>query len=60
MPTYRYRCNICGEFDYVQSMRDTNLAYCPTCMGGVEKVFSSAPIIFNGSGFYSTERNKIK
>jgi putative FmdB family regulatory protein len=55
MPTYRYRCNVCGEFDYVQSMRDMTLAYCPTCMARVEKVFSSAPVIFNGSGFYSTD-----
>jgi putative FmdB family regulatory protein len=55
MPTYRYRCNVCGEFDYVQSMQDNNLVQCPTCMAKVEKVFSSAPIIFNGSGFYSTD-----
>jgi putative FmdB family regulatory protein len=55
MPTYRYRCNVCGEFDYVQSIRDMTLAYCPTCMARVEKVFSSAPVIFNGSGFYSTD-----
>jgi putative FmdB family regulatory protein len=47
---------VCGEFDYVQSMRDSTLAYCPTCMGMVEKLFSSAPIIFNGSGFYSTDK----
>jgi predicted nucleic acid-binding Zn ribbon protein len=24
-------------------------------MGKVEKVFSSTPVIFNGSGFYSTD-----
>jgi predicted nucleic acid-binding Zn ribbon protein len=39
-------------------MRDTRLAYCPTCMGKVEKVFTSAPVIFNGSGFYSTDGKK--
>jgi putative FmdB family regulatory protein len=55
MPTYRYRCNVCGDFDYIQSIRDMTLAYCPTCMGRVEKVFSSAPVIFNGPGFYSTD-----
>jgi putative FmdB family regulatory protein len=55
MPTYTYRCNSCGEFDYVQSMRDITLAYCPKCMGTVEKLFSASPIIFNGSGFYSTD-----
>lgn len=55
MPTYRYRCGVCGEFDYVQSMRDIRLAYCPTCMGAVEKVFAASPVIFNGSGFYSTD-----
>jgi putative FmdB family regulatory protein len=55
MPTYRYRCNICGEFDYQQSMNDSSLAYCPTCVGPVKKLFNSSPIIFNGSGFYSTD-----
>ena len=58
MPTYSYRCNTCGIFEYRQSMRDMNLAYCPTCMGGVEKVFTPSPIIFSGSGFYVTDSKK--
>jgi putative FmdB family regulatory protein len=55
MPTYRYRCTVCGDFDYVQSMNDKSLSHCPTCLGGVEKIFTPSPIIFNGSGFYSTD-----
>lgn len=59
MPTYTYRCDVCGVFEYRQSMRDTRLAYCPTCHGKVEKLFNASPVIFNGSGFYSTD-NKGK
>jgi predicted nucleic acid-binding Zn ribbon protein len=39
-------------------MRDSTLAYCPTCMASVEKIFSASPVIFNGSGFYSTDKGK--
>lgn len=55
MPTYTYRCESCGDFDYIQSMRDIVLAYCPTCHGKVIKLFNPSPVIFNGPGFYSTD-----
>jgi putative FmdB family regulatory protein len=57
MPTYTYDCENCGRFDYIQSMRDITLAYCPKCHGNVKKIFAASPVIFNGSGFYSTDKN---
>jgi putative FmdB family regulatory protein len=56
MPAYTYECQFCGDFDYKQSMRDTNLAYCPKCHGNVRKLFQAVGVKFKGTGFYSTDK----
>ncbi|WP_127131002.1 FmdB family zinc ribbon protein [Georgenia sp. SYP-B2076] len=56
MPTYAYRCTVCGnEFDVKQSFSDDALTVCPTCGGGLRKLFSSVGVVFKGAGFYHND-----
>jgi putative FmdB family regulatory protein len=53
MPTYEYECLECKHrFDVFQSINDEPVANCVKCNGRVRKLFSSAGIIFKGSGFH--------
>ena len=53
MPTYDYKCDSCGDqFEVFQSMNDAPLTKCSKCGGAIRRLFSSAGIIFKGSGFY--------
>lgn len=56
MPTYSYRCTVCGHaFDIQQSFSDDALSVCPQCDGLLRKVFSTPAVTFKGSGFYRTD-----
>ncbi|MFN8496598.1 MAG: FmdB family zinc ribbon protein [Anaerolineae bacterium] len=55
MPTYVYQCETCGQFEQWQSFKDSPLAVCPTCGSPVRRVITPAPIVFKGSGWYSTD-----
>lgn len=56
MPTYDYKCEQCGHFEYHQSIKDEPLAKCPTCQGAVRRLISNnVNIIFKGSGFHITD-----
>jgi putative FmdB family regulatory protein len=57
MPTYRYRCQHCGEeFDVWQSIKDDALrTHNQGCGGELAKVFSAAGIVLKGSGFYRND-----
>ncbi len=58
MPTYRYRCEGCGdEFEVWQSITDDALTTHDDtgCGGSVVKVLSPAGIVLKGSGFYKTD-----
>jgi putative FmdB family regulatory protein len=57
MPTYEYKCQICGySFEKFQSMKDKPLETCPECNGKVQRMIGGgAGIIFKGSGFYTTD-----
>lgn len=54
MPTYTYRCKVCGhQFDERQKFSDDPLVECPECDGRLRRlVNNSAGIVFKGSGFY--------
>lgn len=57
MPTYTYRCETCGQFDWIHPMNE-ELLYCPKCgLPDFQKVFNNIGISFKGSGFYSTDKN---
>lgn len=62
MPTYRYRCNTCGEeLEVWQSITDSALkehlgvGENTECGGELVKVLSAAGIVLKGSGFYKTD-----
>jgi len=56
VPTYVYECKTCGEFEKWQSFSENALAVCPTCGGAVRRLITPAPIVFKGSGWYSTDK----
>ena len=57
MPVYTYRCQKCGfEFTQMQTFSDESLTYCRECHAStLERVLQLSPIIFKGSGWYSTD-----
>ena len=60
MPTYEYRCDVCGEkFEFMQSITEDPVENCPKCGGSVRRLIGAgAGIIFKGSGFYVTDYRK--
>jgi len=60
MPTYEYECKSCSHsFEVFQSMSDSPLTTCPECGSEVRRlIFGGAGVIFKGSGFYVTDKNK--
>ena len=55
MPVYVYQCPTCGQFEQRQSFHDPALETCPTCGQPVRRLIRPAPIVFKGSGWYSTD-----
>lgn len=62
MPTYEYRCKVCGaECEIFQRMSDAPETHCGACgdAQGLERLMSAgAGLIFKGSGFYITDYRK--
>lgn len=59
MPLYDYKCVQCGKVIEVRhGFDDGHDAPCPTCGGELKRVFSAAPIVFKGSGFYVNDSRK--
>ena len=61
MPTYDYRCKLCGhEFEEFQSMSAEPLIICPKCAEpSLKRLMSSGMgLVFKGSGFYQTDYKK--
>jgi len=59
VPTYEYRCEQCGKFDYYQAITDAPLSACPTCGQPVRRLISrNVNIIFKGPGFHITDYRK--
>ena len=57
MPTYGYRCPVCGhDYDKVQKISDLTRAECPECGTPGERIISGGVgVVFKGSGFYETD-----
>ena len=56
MPTYGYRCDSCGnEFDLKQSFSAEPEQQCPVCSNTARRRFYAPPVIYKGSGFYTTD-----
>ena len=59
MPVYQYLCPKCNlKFELKQSFSDDSIVACPKCQNGARRLFSTVPVIFKGSGFYSTDNRK--
>ena len=59
MPIYEYECNLCHfHFERKQRFDEEPVAMCPKCQGKARRVIHSVPIIFKGSGFYTTDNRK--
>ena len=61
MPRYDYRCTICAhEFELLQSFSEAGSATCPVCSGSGRRLFHAVPVIYKGSGFYTTDYGRPK
>ncbi len=59
MPIYEYECNLCHfRFERRQRFDEEPVAICPECEGKTRRVLHSVPVIFKGSGFYTTDSRK--
>jgi putative FmdB family regulatory protein len=59
MPLYEYKCTSCGEISEIRHGFSENPSRsCPSCGAMMARVFSAAPIVFKGSGFYVTDSRK--
>ena len=59
MPTYEYECSVCHfHFERKQRFDEEPVAMCPKCQGKAHRVVHSVPVIFKGSGFYTTDSRK--
>jgi len=56
VPKYDYRCNVCSSVvEFERSMGDDTEPIC--CFQFMNRQWGFAPtVIFNGSGFYSTDK----
>ena len=61
MPRYDYRCTECAnEFELVQKFSEAGQGECPSCGGAGQRVFHAVPVIYKGSGFYTTDYGRPK
>ena len=59
MPTYEYECTGCGcRFERRQRFDEEPIGSCPHCQGKSRRLIHSIPVIFKGSGFYTTDHRK--
>lgn len=56
MPRYDYECLNCSHvFELKQSFSDEPVADCPECGSRSRRKFHAVPVIYKGSGFYTTD-----
>ena len=61
MPRYDYRCADCDHaFELRQSFSEAGKGVCPQCSGTGRRVFHAVPVIYKGSGFYTTDYGRPK
>ena len=59
MPIYEYECSLChAHFERKQRFDEEPVDICPKCQGKARRVLHSIPVIFKGSGFYTTDNRK--
>ena len=61
MPRYDYKCTSCEqEFELVQTFSEAGSGVCPLCSGKGQRVYHAVPVIYKGSGFYTTDYGRPK
>lgn len=61
MPRYDYQCLSCErEFELTQTFSEAGSGVCPLCSGQGRRVFHAVPVIYKGSGFYTTDYGRPK
>ena len=61
MPRYDYRCTACAnEFELMQTFSEAGSGDCPLCGAAGQRVFHAVPVIYKGSGFYTTDYGRPK
>lgn len=61
MPRYDYRCTACAnEFELMQTFSEAGRGDCPLCGAAGQRVFHAVPVIYKGSGFYTTDYGRPK
>ncbi len=61
MPRYDYRCVECDHyFELRQSFSEAGKGSCPECSGEGRRVYHAVPVIYKGSGFYTTDYGRPK
>ena len=61
MPRYDYRCTDCEqEFELTQSFSEAGTGTCPVCSGAGRRLYHAGPVIYKGSGFYTTDYGRPK
>ena len=61
MPRYDYRCVECEHnFELRQSFSEAGKGTCPECSGEGRRVYHAVPVIYKGSGFYTTDYGRPK
>jgi putative FmdB family regulatory protein len=59
MPIYEYECSLCHfRFERRQHFDESAVSICPQCQAKAHRVLHSVPVIYKGSGFYTTDNNK--
>ena len=61
MPRYDYECLSCGHpFELRQTFHEAGVGACPLCSGKARRKFHAVPVIYKGSGFYTTDYGRPK
>ncbi len=55
MPIYSYECPKCGDFDFLQSIKELALRKCPTCNSSVKKLVTRFGFKLVGGNWPSKE-----
>jgi hypothetical protein len=57
MPAYEFKCVDCfGLLTIMAGFKEEPKPKCPNCGGAMNKVFSSPPVTFKGSGWASKDK----
>lgn len=56
MATYEYKCDADDELTRITRgmTEDEIIPYCDKCNEPMRRIYTAAPVKFNGTGFYST------